>query len=99
MDNVLRTADVEILVCVHLHQYFKFCFLFFVACTSGNAERTVDLSRENVTDYFDNYTYNDLYQLLRNRGPHSIKSRSYSVNTEYEYLDVIKINIQRLPCS
>jgi len=44
-------------------------FFFFVVSTNGNEERTVDLSEENVIDYFDNYTYNDLCQLLQNTGP------------------------------
>ena len=60
-----------------------FLIFFFVACSSSKVDSgDIDIS-ENLN--YDNsysrfYTYDDLYQLLRNRGPlnpHSVKSRKY----------------------
>lgn len=66
-----------------------FLIFFFVACSSSNVDiDDIDIS-ENLNcnnSYSHFYTYDDLYQLLRNRGPlypHSIKSRKY-------LLDILK---------
>jgi hypothetical protein len=80
-------------ICVYIFNYL-FIYFFFVASSNRNVDNSdIDENLIFNNSNFRYYSYDDLYTLLKNRGPlnpHSIKSRRY-------LLEILKVRYKTEP--